>query len=87
MDSARQAARAYLAQHHLGTDELWLHYWSNGGQTIRSDFGAFLDQLPDPSAGDQQVLTWALQDLAAENAAWPPPPPAGAGAPGLEILP
>jgi hypothetical protein len=79
MDSARQAAHEYLNQHHLGTGELWLHYWSNGGQTGCSDFSAYLDQVQNPAEGEQQVLIWALQDLVAKDAQWQARPPTAAG--------
>lgn len=86
MDSARQAAQEYLDQHPLGTDELWLLYWSNGGASLRSDFGAYLVQAEDPPEGDQQILNWALEDLVAEDAAWLGLAPA-VGLPLPEILP
>lgn len=78
MDSARQTAREYLNQHHLSTDELWLHYWSNGGATLNANFSVYMTQAQAPPEGEQQVLTWALRDLVAEDADWYTGPPTGA---------
>jgi hypothetical protein len=87
MDSARQAAQEYLNNHHLNSDELWRHYWSNGGETLSADFAAYLAQVPDPPEGEQQVLTWALHELMAADGLWLAPPRVAARVPGPGILP
>ncbi|AOY71669.1 hypothetical protein DM794_20070 [Paenarthrobacter ureafaciens] len=74
MYSGNPGALENLNLHHLGTDELWLHYWSYGGLTFRSSFNAFLHRALDLSVGGQQVLAWAFEDLITENRGWFTPP-------------
>lgn len=52
-----------IEQHETDIDELWLAYFSIGGNAIKIEFEAFLYGIQEPSDIDVELLDIALEDI------------------------
>jgi hypothetical protein len=68
MEDLRLKARALLRQEDLALVDLWIPYWSNGGDCDPFEFDAFIHEMLPITWFDLNALAWAIEELNLETA-------------------
>ena len=63
MQDPRFTALDLIRQDKRYLDELWLHYWANGGSAGSTEFEACLYGLTQYDSFELQILRWAIEDI------------------------
>jgi hypothetical protein len=63
MEDSRETARALIEQHAIGLEDLWVHYWANGGSVEAFEFDAYLNGAHKLDPLELKILAWAMEDL------------------------
>jgi hypothetical protein len=63
----RLRARTLLQREDLALVDLWIQYWSHGGDCDPFEFDAFIHDLLPVSWFDMRALAWAIDDLVYET--------------------
>lgn len=65
MKDPRQATLELLQKNRTSIELLWLRYYANGGTADPLEFEAYIYGLLGPACCDAQILSWAVEDVAA----------------------
>ncbi|WP_457964669.1 hypothetical protein M1E17_00480 [Arthrobacter sp. D1-29] len=63
MEDPRLTARRLIEQDARYLRELWLSYWSNGGEAQLLEFESYLHGVYERSESDLKILSWAIHDV------------------------
>lgn len=62
-ETQQQSVRLAAREADLTADELWLHYYSIGGNLTAFELDAYLHGMYPAPAGEQNMIAWALNEL------------------------
>lgn len=63
VEDPRRTAQTLLDRGEISVGELWLRYWANGGDAQPFEFEAYIHEMYELRAIDQEVLALAMEDL------------------------
>jgi hypothetical protein len=67
MEDPRLTARKLIEQDSRYLRELWLSYWSNGGEAQLLEFEAYVHGVYERGESDLKILAWAIHDVQPRN--------------------
>ncbi len=70
MEDPRRTARHLIGRGEISLGELWLRYWANGGDAQPFEFEAYIHEMYELRAIDQDLLALAMEELETPKNRW-----------------
>ncbi|UKA50313.1 hypothetical protein LFT48_01845 [Arthrobacter sp. FW305-123] len=63
MEDPRRTARTLIQHGTIDLEDLWIRYWSHGGNAPVFELDAYVFEVQERHPFELRILSWALEDL------------------------